>query len=573
MLIGTSTAGAVAPTVCAAGNPCAPPDPRFKVEKTAPTEAPVGAYLHYVVKVTNTGNVLITGSVSDDRCYINPSTFSLKPTEVATFDCYTYAPTSGNSVTNTACATAADDAGTPAVGDPGCASATTTLTHPLVVIKTVDEPTADLYDTLHYHVTFTNTTNTSGQPVTLYVEPYDYGCNGFDYKAFYLDPGESYGPLDCTDMFWPEGDEQTNTACGNAWIDNVIYEKQIPPYTTACDDATTTFAEHFVTGQVFEDMNADGVKDAGEPGIPGFVVYRDDNENGTRDSGEESTTTDDAGNYKLPVPLGPSTIRQETPGPWTCSFPAGCSYKVDLAKNSPPQQSRPVTNRAADPSGLDFGDWRPAAIGGTVIADANDNGVQDAGEGPVVGGLVWLDLNGNGTPDGAEPSTSSAADGTYSFPGLKPGSYVVRHGAPTGLHCNAPAGCTYSVALVSNQGAGGRDYLDGPTSQALLPARIVSGLARLQAKTGCVSGRFRVRVVGKRIRVVSFSLDGNRIRVLHRNEFPSLSIQIDPRRLPVGKHQVFVQVTFAPNARTKVKRMRVTFQRCGKQLVAPQFTG
>jgi hypothetical protein len=449
---------------------------------------------------------------------------------------------------------------------------------PLVVVKTVDEPTADPYDTLHYHVTYTNVSDTWAEPVSLYVQPYDYGCSGFDYKAFYLDPGESYGPLDCTATFFPDKeDSYTNTACGDAWVqyDLVVVELYQEPDTTACDSATTTLAEHFVTGQVFEDMDADAVKDSGEPGVPSFVVYRDADDNGKRDDGETSATTDDQGNYKLSVPLGKSTIRQETPAPWTCSVPSGCAHTVDLPENDPPIESRAraVAHRAADPEGVDFGDWRPATVSGSVFDDSNLNGVHDAGEGLVAGADVWADLDGNGGRDANEPLVVTADDGSYAIAGLKPGAYVIRHQPADGVQCTAPAGCSHSVTLVSNQTIGGRDFLEARPAQGVLPARIVSGLARLQAKTGCVSGKFRVRVVGSRIRTVSFSLDGNRIRVLHRNEFPSLSIQVDPRRLEVGKHRILVQVTFAPSSRTKVKRMKVTFQRCGKQLVAPQFTG
>ena len=45
------------------------------------------------------------------------------------------------------------------------------------------------------------------------------------------------------------------------------------------------------TGTKFNDLNGDGVKDAGEPGLPGWVInaYADANGNGVRDAGENTS--------------------------------------------------------------------------------------------------------------------------------------------------------------------------------------------------------------------------------------------------------------------------------------------
>jgi protocatechuate 3,4-dioxygenase beta subunit/sugar lactone lactonase YvrE len=52
-----------------------------------------------------------------------------------------------------------------------------------------------------------------------------------------------------------------------------------------------------LSGQKFEDLDGDGVRDAGEPAMANVVVYLDMNNNGQLDSGESQTTTDAAGNY------------------------------------------------------------------------------------------------------------------------------------------------------------------------------------------------------------------------------------------------------------------------------------
>lgn len=50
-----------------------------------------------------------------------------------------------------------------------------------------------------------------------------------------------------------------------------------------------------ITGRVFHDLDADGVKDSNETGVAGFRVYLDRNNNGRLDSGETSLLTESGG--------------------------------------------------------------------------------------------------------------------------------------------------------------------------------------------------------------------------------------------------------------------------------------
>jgi len=52
-----------------------------------------------------------------------------------------------------------------------------------------------------------------------------------------------------------------------------------------------------ITGHKFEDRNANGKLDAGEPGIAGWTFYLDANDNGQLDAGETTTQTDANGDY------------------------------------------------------------------------------------------------------------------------------------------------------------------------------------------------------------------------------------------------------------------------------------
>src|SRR5262249_9613556 len=52
-------------------------------------------------------------------------------------------------------------------------------------------------------------------------------------------------------------------------------------------------------GTVFNDLNQDGIRDPGEPGIPNWLVYLDADQNGQYTSGEAYTPTDALGAYSF----------------------------------------------------------------------------------------------------------------------------------------------------------------------------------------------------------------------------------------------------------------------------------
>lgn len=61
-----------------------------------------------------------------------------------------------------------------------------------------------------------------------------------------------------------------------------------------------------IAGKRFNDLNGNGVRDSGEAGFTGLVVYLDRNNNGKLDAGERTTLTDADGNYTFDL-LGPGT--------------------------------------------------------------------------------------------------------------------------------------------------------------------------------------------------------------------------------------------------------------------------
>jgi DNA-binding beta-propeller fold protein YncE len=62
-----------------------------------------------------------------------------------------------------------------------------------------------------------------------------------------------------------------------------------------------------IRGKKWNDLNRDRAQNAGEPGIQGWTVFLDTNQNGVLDAGETSTITDASGDYSFPGLAGPRT--------------------------------------------------------------------------------------------------------------------------------------------------------------------------------------------------------------------------------------------------------------------------
>lgn len=77
-----------------------------------------------------------------------------------------------------------------------------------------------------------------------------------------------------------------------------------------------------IQGTKWNDLNGDGFQDANEPGLAGWKIYLDQNQNGELDTGETSTTTDINGNYTFQN-LNPGTYfvaEVMRPG-WESTYP------------------------------------------------------------------------------------------------------------------------------------------------------------------------------------------------------------------------------------------------------------
>jgi hypothetical protein len=200
------------------------------------------------------------------------------------------------------------------------------------------------------------------------------------------------------------------------------------------------------TGTKFNDLNGNGARDAGEPGLAGWQVFDDLNGNGTFDSGEPTATTDATGAYRLVAPNPGSYAILEVGQPdWTQLFPASGSYAGTATADQ-------------TVSGLDFGNYQAATVSGTVFDDLNGNGSADAGDKPLAGAVVFVDANNNSKLDAGEQSVTTDATGAYSFTLPQPGPYHVRVQLPAGRIVTAPKGAAFSGTPQSGDVITGLDF-------------------------------------------------------------------------------------------------------------------
>ena len=122
------------------------------------------------------------------------------------------------------------------------------------------------------------------------------------------------------------------------------------------EETTVVPGTGFVSGYVWNDLDGDGMWDAGEPGLNGWTVYVDLNDDGLLQAGEPWFVTQTDGQHDgafwfTNLPLGSHVVREWVPEAWRQTFPAG----IDGA------------HRVASPIQGDFGQTAAPNFGNNLI--------------------------------------------------------------------------------------------------------------------------------------------------------------------------------------------------------------
>ncbi len=177
--------------------------------------------------------------------------------------------------------------------------------------------------------------------------------------------------------------------------------------------------------RVWQDLNADGIQDDGEPGFAGVLVNLLD----ASDAVIDTTTTDAQGLYLFDdLPPGTYLVEVVAPAGYVFSPQYADGQGISGPNNS---DADPATGRTA-PLVLTGGDGvtyvdaglyieHPVTVGGFVWSDANMNGIQDTGEIGVPGVTIELyDID-----DNVVASTVSDGSGLYTIGNLLQGFYYL----------------------------------------------------------------------------------------------------------------------------------------------------
>ena len=212
------------------------------------------------------------------------------------------------------------------------------------------------------------------------------------------------------------------------------------------------FAIGSIGGSVFDDLNGNGVFEAGEPGIAGQRVFLDENKDGIFQSTEENRITGADGSYVFQgIPAGTYRVRHVVPSGRRITAPAGVFYTLTL----------PSVNKQ-----INFGNTNTGIVRGQVFRDINGDGIKQSGEPVLTNWRLFLDKNGDGIYQaGVEKTRLTDANGNYRFAGLPAGTYHLRIVQQAGFMLTNPHGGGFSVNVAAGASYSNRNFAE----RALIP--------------------------------------------------------------------------------------------------------
>ena len=195
-----------------------------------------------------------------------------------------------------------------------------------------------------------------------------------------------------------------------------------------------------IHGRKFEDLNANGIHDPGEPYLNGWKIELYDaagnliattvtadmdlNNDGTIDPSSES------GLYWFTnLPLGDYTVQEVLQPEWTPS--------------TPPSVSVTVTNLGVVV--VDFGNFVTGSIHGFKFEDVDRDGNYDSSVDVPMGGVEFTLDGTDGQGNAVSMTTTTNANGEFAFVNLVPGIYTVKEIVPAGWIATTPISFTLTI--------------------------------------------------------------------------------------------------------------------------------
>ena len=202
---------------------------------------------------------------------------------------------------------------------------------------------------------------------------------------------------------------------------------------------STTPTTYSISGNVWNDTDADRIKDSGETNRASARVYVDADRDGVFDSGEKSALTNTSGNYTITGVAGGSVrVRVVPPSGYRVSAPSSGYHDFTLSGNT---------------SGRNFGVTNKPltySVGGTVFNDTDGDGIRDTGEAGRASVRVFIDKDRDGIFDSGEQSALTNSSGAYTIAGVPGGTTQVRIVRPSGYRISTPTSGYHYFSLTGN---------------------------------------------------------------------------------------------------------------------------
>lgn len=218
---------------------------------------------------------------------------------------------------------------------------------------------------------------------------------------------------------------------------------------TATTTATATPTTGTILGTVYDDLNRNGHREEGEPGIAGVAVWL------SPESGQAvGLRTDSQGNYIFTAvqpglveveAIAPSGMAPLSANPTWAQIMANYALRIDFAFG-PPQTPTPTftpgptatptatstfsPTPTPSPTGTPTRDPSMGRVTGRVYLDTNGSGLPDANEGGVAGVTVVAEPDSGVTGPAQQAITDN--DGRFTFYALQPGFWSLRLQLPVG---------------------------------------------------------------------------------------------------------------------------------------------
>ena len=230
---------------------------------------------------------------------------------------------------------------------------------------------------------------------------------------------------------------------------------------------------HSISGVKFNDLNNNGVKDSGEPGVASWPIDLVLVTPGPApDILLSRINTDVNGAYTF-INLWPGTFKVSELARQGWTPTTATELTINLPGSGTNQN---FGNRLVTPPGL-------GSIFGLKFNDINGNGAKEGSEPGLAGWTVQLKNASNLT---VLRSATTASDGSYAFLNLTPGVYVVGEVTQSGWTQTKPAvgpgGQVYSFTLSAGENKMGMDF--GNHNNNLPPANPTLALKPAQSEDG-----------------------------------------------------------------------------------------